>query len=41
VAVLRLQSLCDDEAHDFDMSKKRRRIINEIENWVGLVRLHR
>jgi hypothetical protein len=39
--VLRLQSLCDDEAHDFDMSKKCKRIIDEIEDWVGLVRLHR
>jgi len=34
------QSLCDEEAVEFDMSRERNQLVNEIETWVSEVRLH-
>ena len=39
-AALWLQSLCDEEAVEFDMSKERIQLVDDIESWVSDVRLH-
>jgi len=39
-AALWRQSLCDEEAVEFDMSKERIQLVDDIESWVSEVRLH-
>jgi len=39
-AALWRQSLCDEEAVEFDMSRERNQLVDDIETWMSEVRLH-
>ena len=39
-AALWRQSMCDEEAVEFDMSRERMQLVDDIGSWVSEVRLH-